>query len=63
MPKITTGISIDSEIFKRAKKAAQDQRRSFSNYLEGLIEVDQRPVITNSHQNVGKRKIVRRAKR
>jgi len=63
MPKITTGISIDSEIFKRAKKAAQDQRRSFSNYLEGLITKDLPSVITNSHHKKGRPQIVRRAKR
>ena len=59
MPKITTGISLDNKIFRQAKDKAKKQRRTFSNYVEGLIELDVGPVIT-SKPDVTPKTIVRR---
>ena len=59
MPKITTGISLDIKIFNQAKDKAKKQRRTFSNYVEGLIELDVGPVIT-SKPDVTPKTIVRR---
>ena len=62
MPKITTGISLDIKIFNLAKSTAKKQRRTFSNYVEGLIEVDLGPVITDEPQHTPKTIVKRRVR-
>lgn len=36
-PKISTSIRIDAEIFDKAKSIADEEHRSFSNYIEYLL--------------------------
>ena len=47
MPKVTTGISVDDIVVRKAKIKASSQRRTFSNYVEGLIrdDLEMAPVI------------------
>ncbi len=44
MPLTITGVSIDSEVLKKAKAIAKGNRRSFSNYVEGLLLRDQNTI-------------------
>jgi len=37
--KEVTGISLDSEILKKAKEDANKRGRSFSNYIEHLLRI------------------------
>jgi len=51
MPKMITGISIDAGVVKKAKAKAKAMRRTFSNYVEGLLIADQDKVINiQAHQ-------------
>ena len=59
--KITTGISIDAKIFRLAKNQATKERRTFSNYVEGLIMADVAPVINNEPDVTPRSKLKRRA--
>ena len=62
MPKITTGISLDIKIFNQAKTKAKKHRRTFSNYVEGLIELDLGPVITDEPHVTPKTSLKRRVR-
>ena len=62
MPKMITGISVDSAIIKKAKAHAKKNRRTFSNYVEGLLIQDLGgPVITSDDHN--KKKVVKLKRR
>ena len=61
--KVTTGISVEAETLMKAKKKASKLRRTFSNYVEGLIMKDLRiKVINDSHSQSTKTDLQRRAK-
>ena len=45
MPKMITGVSLETAIVKRAKAHAKKNRRTFSNYVEGLIIEDLKRLI------------------
>ena len=64
MPKITTGISLDSDFFAEAKTKAKKHRRTFSNYVEGLIVDDlvKDSVITNKPHDTPKTSLKRRVR-
>ena len=64
MPKMITGISVDITLIKKAKAHAKKNRRTFSNYVEGLIIQDLGgPVITSTPDDHNKKKVVKLKRR